>query len=251
MGTRLREQTESRPKPMLEVGGVPILVHIMRMYAAAGMTEFVLCLGYKAAVIKDYFLNYEAMTRDFTVDLGRPGAIEFHGASAQAASWKVTLADTGESTLTGGRVARALRYVPEGETFAVTYGDGVSDVDLRAVLAFHRKSGRAATVTGVRPPSRFGEIEHDGDRVTTFNEKPQAGQGLINGGFLFFEPRFRQYLDVGPQCALEHEPLERSARDGELAVYQHGGFWQCVDTNRDWERLESLWQTGAPPWVRS
>ncbi len=235
---------------MVEVGGIPIVVHIMRMYAAAGFDEFVLCLGYKAAFIKDYFLNYEAMSRDFTVELGKPGAVSFHGSSDGRPSWKVTLADTGESTLTGGRIARALRYVPEGEMFAVTYGDGVADVDLRAVAAFHREHGLAATVTGVRPPSRFGEIEHDGPRVTRFNEKPQAGQGLINGGFFFFAPRFRDYLVDDVHSALEREPLERCSADGQLAVYEHSGFWQCVDTFRDWERLESLWAGGQPPWVR-
>jgi glucose-1-phosphate cytidylyltransferase len=250
MGTRLREHTETRPKPMVEVGGVPIVVHIMRMYAAAGFTEFILCLGYKGKVIKDYFLNYEAMNRDFTVDLGRPGSVDYHLGKDAPVSWRVTLADTGETALTGARIARAARYLRPGETFGVTYGDGVADVRLEEVHAFHRRHGKLATVTGVRPASRFGEIEHNDEGVVReFNEKPNAGQGLINGGFFFFEHSFLRYLRPDADCALERAPMEQCVRDGELVVYEHLGFWQCMDTYRDWERLESHVKAGDAPWL--
>jgi glucose-1-phosphate cytidylyltransferase len=251
MGSRLREHTESRPKPMVEVGGVPIIVHIMRMYSAAGFREFILCLGYKGNVIKEYFLNYEAMSRDFTVDLGRPGAVQYHASAQEAQEWRVTLVDTGETTMTGARIRRASKYLGAGGTFAVTYGDGVADLALEEVLAFHRSHGKLATMTGVRPPSRFGEIEHDAAGVVrAFNEKPNATQGLINGGFFFFEADFLRYLDDDPSSLLEREPLERCVRDGQLAVYEHHGFWQCMDTYRDWEHLESYARSGAPPWLR-
>jgi len=252
LGTRLREHTESRPKPMVEVGGVPIIVHIMRMYSAASFREFILCLGYKGKIIKEYFLNYEAMSRDFTVDLGSPGAVQYHPSAQEAHEWRVTLADTGETTMTGERIRRASKYLRAGETFAVTYGDGVADVPLEEVLAFHRRQGKLATVTGVRPPSRFGEIEHDGaGLVRVFNEKPNAmHQGLISGGFFFFEAAFLRYLDDHPTSPLEREPLERCVRDGQLAVYEHHGFWECMDTHRDWEHLESYARSGAPPWLR-
>lgn len=249
MGTRLREHTESIPKPMVRVGGMPILVHIMHMYAAAGFDEFVLCLGYLGSEIREYFLNYEANVRDFTVELGKPGSIEYHAAPEGGPSWKVTLVETGAATMTGARIARAAKYLPKGETFAVTYGDGVADVPLKDVLAYHRKMGKLATVTGVRPPSRFGEIEHDKGIVKEFNEKPQVGQGLINGGFFFFEHAFLDYLTQDPKCILEHGPLEKCVKEGQLAVYEHAGFWQCMDTFRDWERLESYCKDGSAPWI--
>jgi glucose-1-phosphate cytidylyltransferase len=249
MGTRLREYTESLPKPMVRVGGVPILVHIMQMYAAAGMNEFVLCLGYLGHEIREYFLNYEANNRDFTVELGRPGSVEYHGSADKGPGWKVTLVETGAATMTGARLARAAKYLTPGETFAVTYGDGVADVPLAEVLAFHRAHGKKATVTGVRPPSRFGEIEHQNGVVKAFNEKPQVGTGLINGGFFFFESNFLEYLSSDPACILEREPLERCVHAGELSVYEHSGFWQCMDTYRDWERLEAYCKNGDAPWI--
>lgn len=251
MGTRLREHTESMPKPMVRVGGTPIVVHIMQMYAAAGFNEFILCLGYLGTEIRDYFINYEANVRDFTVELGRPGSIEYHDVQPEGANWKVTLVETGATTGTGGRIARAAKYLPKGETFAVTYGDGVADVSLKDVYAHHRAKGKLATVTGVRPPSRFGEIEHDQGVVRSFNEKPQVGQGLINGGFFFLEHDFLKYLGTDPAVHLEREPLEKCVHDGQLTVYEHGGFWQCMDTFRDWERLEAYCREGNPPWIQT
>jgi glucose-1-phosphate cytidylyltransferase len=253
MGTRLREHTETRPKPMVDVGGRPILWHIMRTYAHHGFREFVLCLGYKGNVIREYFLNYEAMNCDFTLSLGELGkkaSIELHEREngQEELGWKVTLAETGEQSMTGARVKRGSRYVPPNETFAVTYGDGVSDVDLQKALAFHRSHGKLATVTGVRPPSRFGELYREGSKVLAFSEKPQLHEGLINGGFFFFEPAFLQYITDDVGCVLEKDPLERCAADGQLMVYEHAGYWQCMDTYRDWESLEKQWQSGRAPW---
>jgi len=245
MGTRLREHTELRPKPMVEVGGIPLLIHIMRIYAKHDIREFVLCLGYKGDVIKQYFLDFDAMQNDFTIELGRRDSIRFHARHQD--DWTVTLAETGPETMTGARIKRAARYL-DGETFAVTYGDGVADLDLARVLAYHRAHGKKATMTGVRPPSRFGEIEHRDGRVVAFNEKPQAAHGLINGGFFFFEPSFLDYLDDDARCALEREPLERCVADEQLHVYEHAGFWQCMDTYRDWEHLEQWWRSGSAPW---
>jgi len=248
-GTRLREHTEVRPKPMVEVGGRPILWHIMKLYAHHGITEFVLCLGYKGHVIKDYFLNYQAMNSDFTIELGKKNTIQYHGERPDETGWKVTLVETGENSMTGARVARAAKYLgPNSGTFAVTYGDGVSNVDLTKALAFHKKHRRLATVTGVRPPSRFGELRIEGSKVASFAEKPQVGQGLINGGFFFMEPGFLEYVSADPSCVLERQPLERCAAEGQLHVYEHPGYWQCMDTFRDWESLEKQWQAGQAPW---
>jgi len=248
-GTRLREHTELRPKPMVEIGGRPILWHIMKWYAKHGITDFVLCLGYKANMIKEYFLNYEAMNNDFTLELGSANCIQYHGQGHQERGWKVTLAYTGEKTMTGARIKRAAAYLgPTDETFCVTYGDGLSDVDLQAALRFHRAHGTCATLVGVRPPSRFGELETNGDHVVAFTEKSQIGNGLINGGFFFFEPRFLDYLNDTDDCILERAPLEKCAADGQLNVYHHNGFWQCMDTIRDWELLERLWENDQAPW---
>jgi glucose-1-phosphate cytidylyltransferase len=240
---------------MVEVGGRPILWHIMKLYAHHGVRDFILALGYKAHAVKEYFLNYEAMNADFTVTLGRArrGAptppIEYHGGGHGEAGIRVTLADTGGEAMTGARVKRAARYLgKKPSTFAVTYGDGVADLDLRAVLKTHRAHGGLATITGVRPPSRFGELVHRDGRVARFREKPQVGQGLINGGFFFFEPGFLRYLSDDDACVLEREPLERCARDGALHVHEHAGYWQCMDTYRDWERLEEEWKAGKAPW---
>lgn len=246
LGTRLREETEHRPKPMVEIGGRPMLWHIMKMYAAHGFPEFVLCLGYKGERIKEYFLNYEALHNDFTIRLGDRNAIAYHGGHHEC-GWQVTLADTGIETMTGARVKLASRYL-RGQTFMVTYGDGVADLDLQALVAFHRQAATIGTVTGVRPMSRFGELLVDGARVVQFSEKPQTHEGLINGGFFVFEREFLDYLTDGPGCVMERDPLERLAADGQLSVYQHRGFWQCLDTYRDLQLLTHLWESGAARW---
>jgi glucose-1-phosphate cytidylyltransferase len=246
-GTRLREETEFKPKPMVEIGGRPILWHIMKSFAAHGLDEFVLCLGYKGERIKEYFLNYDALSRDCTVTLGPRGGVSFHGDGGEA-GWRVTLANTGEEAMTGARVLRAASRYVQAERFVVTYGDGVSDVDVRRLLAFHREHGRMATVTGVRPPARFGELITEGDLVREFSEKPQAHEARINGGFFVFERAFLRYLEDDDGCTLERAPLERLARDGQLAIYRHDGFWQCMDTLRDVQYLESLWRSGRAPW---
>jgi glucose-1-phosphate cytidylyltransferase len=242
-GTRLREETEVRPKPMVEIGGRPILWHIMRGYAARGFTEFVLALGYKSDVIKRYFLDYYRLQSHLTVALGS-GAVEAHDGERQ--DWTVHLVDTGLGTQTGGRVKRLGEWL-RGGTFMLTYGDGVADVNPADVLAFHRKRGKLATVTAVRPPARFGGLLFNGDHVSEFTEKPQAGEGWINGGFFVMEPGVLDYIQ-GDETYLEREPLERLAKDGQLAAFRHDGFWQCVDTLRDLRLLESLWESGRAPW---
>lgn len=246
MGTRLREHSETRPKPMVEVGGRPILWHIMKIYASHGITDFVLALGYKGDVIRDYFLQYELKARDVTVTLGAAGSIEIH-TDHQEAGWRVTLAETGERSQTGSRAFQASRYVP-GETFALTYGDGVSDVNLTEALKFHRSHGGLATITGVRPPGRFGELRSREGVVTAFAEKPQVTEGVINGGFFFFEPGFLKYLRADASCVLESDAIEAAVADGQVHVYEHEGFWQCMDTPRDWETLERQWTSGHAPW---
>jgi glucose-1-phosphate cytidylyltransferase len=248
-GTRLREYTELIPKPMVEIGGRPILWHIMKSYAHFGITDFILCLGYKAHVIKEYFLNYEAMNSDFTIGLGKNKSVVFDGDTHSEDGWKVTLVFTGEAAMTGARIKRAARYLgPAQETFCVTYGDGLADVNLGALLAFHKSHGELATVTGVHPPSRFGELETRARRVTAFSEKPTIAQGRVNGGFFCFEPGFLEYLSEEDNCVLERAPLERCTREGKLMVYEHDGFWQCMDTYRDWEVLDRVWRQGRAPW---
>ncbi len=245
MGTRLREETEVRPKPMVEIGGRPILWHIMKTYAHYGYRDFILCLGYKGEVIKQYFYNYEVLTNDFTVDL-RSGEVAVHKSDDQH-GWRVTLADTGLTAKTGARVKRVQRYL-DGDLFMVTYGDGVTDLDLRRLVAFHQAHGKIGTVTGVSPPSRYGELQISGERVMAFREKPQEASSLINGGYLVFRREFLDYLDEGDECVLEREPLERLVKAGELMVYSHAGFWQCMDTYRDMEYLKELWSRGDAPW---
>lgn len=244
LGTRLSEETQLRPKPMVEIGGRPILWHIMKIYARHGLRDFVLALGYKGEVIKDYFLNYHARMSDFTVHLGS-GAVDFRNPNAE--DWNVTLMDTGAATLTGGRLARLRPLLESGGTFMLSYGDGVADVDIAALLAFHRAHGRIATVTAVRPPARFGGMSIDAGRVAEFKEKPQAGEGWINGGFFVLEPGIFRYLD-GDATVLEESPLENLSRAGELMAFEHRGYWQCMDTVRDRNTLESLWNTNQAPW---
>ncbi|MCG3127810.1 MAG: Glucose-1-phosphate cytidylyltransferase [Phycisphaerae bacterium] len=242
-GTRLSPLTEDRPKPMVEVGGQPILWHIMQHFARFGLREFLIPLGYRGHVIKEFFLNYRVMRDDVTLSLATGAA---HFAAPGSDDWTVHLLDTGVNTQTGGRVKRLERHLREG-TFVMTYGDGIADVDIRELLAFHRRCGRLATVTAVRPPARFGHLELDGEMVRAFTEKPQAAEGWINGGFFVLEPPALDYI-AGDHMPWENEPLQTLARDGQLSVYRHHGFWQCVDTPRDLILLENLWRSGEAPW---
>jgi glucose-1-phosphate cytidylyltransferase len=247
-GMRLREETEYRPKPMVEVGGRPLLWHIMQHYARYQHKEFVICLGYKGDVIKGYFLNYDYLSSDFTLTLGSRESIVCHDQRDEY-GWSITLCNTGQDAQTGSRIKQIEKYVQDAELILLTYGDGVSDVDLDELIKFHRKHGRIATVTGVLPPSRFGELMVDGDKVTTFSEKPQVSKGLINGGFFVLDQRVFNYLSADPSCSFEQEPLQNLALDGQLMMYEHTGFWQCVDTMRDLIHLNQLWNSGQPPWL--
>jgi glucose-1-phosphate cytidylyltransferase len=245
-GTRFREQTERKPKPMIEVAGRPILWHIMSFYAGHGYKDFVLCLGYMGDVIKRYFLDFAALQSDFTVDLSAPGKIEFHQSGMR--DWRVTCVDTGPDAMTGARLARVAPYL-RGDDFMLTYGDGLSDVDIPGLVAVHKAHGKVATITGVRPPGRFGELVVEGQRVKTFAEKPTEGEhGVINGGFFVFKKQMLDYVSNDDSCTLEREPLENVARDGQLMVHQHRGFWQCMDTYRDLVKLEEEWMSGRAPW---
>jgi glucose-1-phosphate cytidylyltransferase len=243
LGSRLSEETTVRPKPMVEVGGKPILWHIMKIYAAHGIQDFVICLGYKGYLIKEYFANYYMHTCDVSFDLAG-GTMEVHRSATEP--WKVTLIDTGEQTMTGGRLGRVLPYVGD-EDFCFTYGDGVSDVDIAALIAFHRAQGALATVTAVQPPGRFGALDMDGERVTHFEEKPRGDGAWMNGGFFVLSPEVGRYLD-GDQTVWEQAPMRSLARDGQLACYRHEGFWQAMDTLRDRNLLEELWASGRAPW---
>ena len=243
LGTRLAEETEIKPKPMVEIGGRPILWHIMKHYAHYGFKEFFLALGYKGEVIKRYFLDYYTLNGSMTLNLS-DGAVQVQ--KKECEDWTVNLMDTGLNTAIGGRVKRLEPYL-ENETFLITYGDGVSNVNITDLLHFHKSHGKLATVTAVRPPARFGGLVLEGDLVANFTEKPQAGEGWINGGFLVLEPEVFKYLE-GDNSSLEVDGLERIAIDGQLAAYRHDDFWQCMDTLRDLRLLESLWQSGKPPW---
>jgi glucose-1-phosphate cytidylyltransferase len=243
LGTRLAEETTVRPKPMVDVGDKPVLWHILKTYSHYGHNEFVVCTGYKGYQIKEYFRNYWLHNCDVTFDM-KTHDVEVHADVNEP--WRVTVVDTGADTMTGGRVRRIRKYV-EGETFMLTYGDGVADVDLDALVAFHRSHGRLATLTAVQPGGRFGALEVDGDRVTAFNEKPVGDGGWVNGGFFVFEPGVFDYLE-GDEAVLEREPLERLAEDGQLCAYRHRGFWQPMDTLRDRQLLERLWEAGEAPW---
>jgi glucose-1-phosphate cytidylyltransferase len=243
LGSRLSEETTLRPKPMVEIGGKPILWHIMKIYAAHGIDEFVVCLGYKGYVIKEWFANYALHTSDVTFDLGT-GEMDVHHSTTEP--WRVTLVDTGEETMTGGRLKRVLPYVGE-ETFCLTYGDGVSDVDLTALIAHHRDKGALATVTAVQPSGRFGALEVADGRVSGFLEKPRGDGAWINGGFFVLEPGVGDYI-AGDDTVWEREPLERLARDGQLVPYYHEGFWHAMDTIRERQELEALWASGDAPW---
>jgi len=231
---------------MVEVGGRPVVWHIMRIYAGYGFKRFLLCLGYMGLVIKQYFLNYRTIANDFTVTLGQRQNITFADQDDDV-DWTVTLADTGLNTMTGARVKLVEKHL-NGDTFMLTYGDGLADIDIRALLRFHREMGRLVTVTGVHPPSRFGEMDVSGRVVQAFTEKPQVSQGVVNGGFLVCQRGFLDYLSADESCVLEQEPLKHVAADGQLAVYTHDGFWQCMDTFREYELLTKLWEENRAPW---
>ncbi len=243
VGTRLVEETEVKPKPMVEIGGQPILWHIMMHYSHYGFKRFVIALGYRSEVIKKYMVDYCSLHSNLTVNL-QTGEVQIH--DGVKPDWTVELVDTGISTLTGGRIKRLASYL-DNETFMLTWGDGVSNVDLRELLAFHRSHGKLATLTAVRPPARFGHLDLVGDHVTEFSEKPQTREGWINGAFFVLEPGVFDYID-GDETQWEREPLERLARDGQLMAYRHPAFWQCMDTLRDKRLLESLWENGKAPW---
>jgi glucose-1-phosphate cytidylyltransferase len=244
LGTRISEETDIRPKPMVEIGGRPILWHIMKVYSAHGVNDFVICCGYKGYVIKEYFTNYALHQADVTVDLGN-NSMEFHARRAEP--WRVTLVDTGEETMTGGRLKRVSHHL-DG-TFCFTYGDGVGNVDITKLLAFHRKHGKLVTMTAMLPPGRFGalQLEHGTDRVQSFREKPEGDGGWVNGGFFVVEPKAIDYID-GDATSWEKQPLERLAREGQLHAFRHDGFWQPMDTLRDKKYLEDLWKSGKAPW---
>jgi glucose-1-phosphate cytidylyltransferase len=243
LGTRLSEETVFRPKPMVEIGGKPMVWHIMKGYAARGFNEFVLALGYKGEMIKDYFLDYRHHAASLSVCL-RTGQTQLHDNECE--DWTVHLLDTGLPTMTGGRVRRVAKFVGD-ETFMLTYGDGLCDIDFNRLLEFHRKHGRLVTVTAVRPPTRFGDLTLDGDAVANFVEKPQIGEGWISGGFFVLEPQVADYVN-SDETVWEREPLERLAREGQVAAYRHEGFWRCADTLRDLKLLEGLWEGGAAQW---
>jgi glucose-1-phosphate cytidylyltransferase len=246
LGTRISEETHLRPKPMIEIGGRPILWHILKSYSAHGVNDFIICCGYKGYVIKEYFANYFLHMSDVTIDLNN-NRMMVHQRKVEP--WQVTLVDTGESTLTGGRLKRVAEYLDGEDAFCFTYGDGLSDVDIGALVRFHRAHGRLATLTAVSPPGRYGAIDRNGDQVTAFTEKPRGDGGRINGGFFVLSPRVINLID-GDQTSWEGEPLEVLARRGELMAYDHDGFWQAMDTLRDKNYLEDLWQKGKAPWKR-
>jgi glucose-1-phosphate cytidylyltransferase len=244
-GTRLSEYTESLPKPMIRIGGKPILWHIMKTFANFGHIDFYIALGYKAELIKEYFLHYRTLNADFTVDLGT-GIVHSH--QLDEVDWKVTLVNTGLNSMTGGRVKRMKSYIGY-ETCLLTYGDGLSNIDLDQLIIFHKSHGKMVTVTAVHPGARFGELEMKGDQVTSFQEKPQTRQGWINGGYFVIEPEFFDLIQ-DDKTILERGPLERVAQSGELMAFQHQGFWHCMDTKRDLDNLEEYWNSGKAPWKK-
>jgi glucose-1-phosphate cytidylyltransferase len=245
LGTRLREETEFRPKPMVPIGSLPILWHIMKIYAHHGHTEFVLCLGYKGEMIKDYFRNYHWNTSDVTIRLGAQPDIQYH-TSHQEENWSVTLVDTGATTMTGGRLKRVLPFIGE-DNFLLTYGDGLTDSNINASIESHRASNAIVTLTAVQPESRFGELGLEGSTVTAFSEKPDHADGFINGGFFVVNKRIGDYL-TGDDCILERQPLNCLASEGKIHAYKHAGFWQCMDTYREQQLLTSLWENNKAPW---
>jgi glucose-1-phosphate cytidylyltransferase len=245
-GTRLREETEFRPKPMVHIGSRPILWHIMKIYSAYGFRDFILCLGYKGEIIKDYFLNYEVLNCDFTIELYNGKKVTLHS-SHEEKNWRVTLADTGETALKGARLKRVEKYIDD-DTFLMTYGDGVADVDLEKLVDFHFSHGKLVTITGINPVSRFGELKLQGNKVVKLVEKEEFGKSFVSGGFFVFGRAIFDYLTDDDACDLEIGPLERIAEQGELMVYKHKGFWACMDTMRDMDYLNRLWNGQNAPW---
>jgi glucose-1-phosphate cytidylyltransferase len=248
LGTRLREETEYRPKPLVPIGERPIVWHIMKTYAAFGFTEFVLALGYKGEMIKDFFLNYDILYNDFSLELGSKRVTPL-GPSRAEEDWRITFVDTGQETQTGGRLKRLQPLLSDEPRFMLTYGDGVADIDINRLLEFHTDAKCAAVVTGVRPLTRFGELVVEGDSVRRFAEKPASHDGWINGGYFVMTPRIFEYIE-GDRTALEQQPMERLAADGQLAIYKHDGYWQCMDTYRELQMLNQQWTTGHAPWTR-
>ncbi len=244
LGTRISEESHLKPKPMIEIGGRPILWHIMKIYAAHGLTDFVICLGYKGYLIKEFFANYLLHNSDVTIDAAT-GEIAYHQSSAEP--WRVTLVDTGEASMTGGRLKRVAAYLDPAEAFCMTYGDGLADIDVKALIAHHKRHGRQATLTAVAPPGRYGALALEGDSIRYFMEKPAGDNGLINGGFFVLSPAVLERI-ADDRTPWESEPLEGLARDGELVAYRHAGFWHAMDTLRDKNHLEELWALGRAPW---
>lgn len=244
LGTRFAEETDVKPKPMIEIGGKPIIWHIMKIYSTHGINDFIICLGYKGYVIKEYFRNYFLHMSNVTFDI-RNNTMDVHNANAEP--WRVTLVETGEATMVGGRIKRILPYIGEDKEFCLTYGDGVGNIDVKAAIDLHRRNGRLATVTATQPPGRFGAIEFEGDRVTGFQEKPVGDGGWINGGFFVLSPKVGKYI-ADDTTVWEQEPMRELASEGELSVYFHRDFWQPMDTLRDKRYLEDLWSSGKAPW---
>jgi glucose-1-phosphate cytidylyltransferase len=249
-GSRIRDVADNIPKPMIPIGRYPILWHIMKYYSSYGVKDFVLCLGYKGEVIRNFFLNYHAHTRDATISLGTHGGVRFHDDNG-VVDWQVTLAETGQGAMTGARIRRIKKYVADDENFMLTYGDGVGDIDIGRLLEFHKRHGKILTVSGVRPPGRFGEIMATPEgQVTEFNEKPQATAGRISGGYFVCRREIFDYLDDREDLVFEQEPMNRLVNDGQMCLFEHDGFWQPMDTSREYQALNSLYDAGQAPWVR-
>ena len=244
-GTRISEESHLRPKPMIEIGGQPILWHIMKMYLHGGMDDFVICAGYKQHMIKEYFADYSLHCSDVSFDFAKGGKMEVHNNISEP--WKVTIVDTGLETMTGGRIKRIKKYVGD-EPFMLTYGDGVADLNIKDLLRFHKKCGKTATLTAVRPDGRFGILDLDGDSVVSFREKSKDDAGWVNGGFMVLEPEVFDHIGGGDETIFERDPLQRLSANGQLAAFKHHGFWECMDTLRDRDRMESMWRTGKAPW---
>lgn len=250
-GTRIRDVADDIPKPMIQIGPYPIIWHIMKLYACYGHKDFILCLGYKGNVIKDFFLNYEAYTRDFTIDFVDNQKLTYHGEHKNESNWKITLVDTGMHTMTGGRISRIRNYLDGDQEFMLTYGDGISDVDIQSLFEFHRAHGKILTVTGVRPPGRFGEMMGGDDgKIFEFNEKPQTEAGRISGGFFVTNTKLFDYLDDSQDLVFEQEPIRQLVKDGQMMMYKHDGFWQPMDTAREYKLLNSIYESGNAPWEK-